>query len=86
MFRKEAEENGSRIGSPTIAWQKGAEFGYAKANEWHFTKDGDYPKEHQLVLLYRENPNGANIALSHWYKSYVNDKVIAWKEVVPPKE
>jgi hypothetical protein len=24
--------------------------------------------------------------LSYWYKSYVNDKVIAWKEIVPPKE
>ena len=25
-------------------WQNGAEFGYSKANEWHFVKDGDYPR------------------------------------------
>ena len=25
------------------AYQKGAEFGYNKANEWHFVKDGDLP-------------------------------------------
>ena len=24
-------------------FQKGAEFGYNKANEWHFVKDGDLP-------------------------------------------
>lgn len=65
---------------------EGIEFGYNKANEWHYVKDGDLPKENQLVLLYRENPNGANVALTYWYKSYVNDKVIAWKEVIPPKE
>lgn len=69
-----------------LGFRSGAEFGYNKANEWHCTKDGEYPEEHQLVLLYRENPNGANVALSYWYKSYVNDKVIAWKEVTPPKE
>ena len=56
------------------------------AEEWHYVKNGDLPKENQLVLLYRENPNGANIALTYWYKSYVNDKVIAWKEIMPPKE
>ena len=57
-----------------------------KANEWHYVKDKDLPKENQLVLLYRENPNGANVALAYWCKSYVNDKVIAWKEIVLPKE
>lgn len=38
MFEKEAEENGFGIGctvNPTTAFQKGAEFGYNKANEWH---------------------------------------------------
>ncbi len=68
------------------AFQDGAEFGYNKANEWHYVKDGNLPKENQLVLLYRENKNGANIALTYWYKSYVKDKVIAWKEIVLPKD
>jgi hypothetical protein len=26
-----------------LAFQKGAEFGYNKANEWHYVKDGDLP-------------------------------------------
>ena len=28
-------------------FQDGAEFGYNKANEWHYVKDGDLPKENQ---------------------------------------
>lgn len=93
MFEKEAVDrilwNFGTAGElivRTRIWEDGAEFGYNKANEWHFVKDGDLPKENQLVLLYRENPNGANVALTYWYKSYVNDKVIAWKEVIPPKD
>ena len=42
MFEKEAEENGFGIGctvNPTIAFQKGAEFGYNKTNEWLYMKD-----------------------------------------------
>ena len=97
MFEKEAEEYATRdvffdgVPEPVINhqrkedWQKGAEFGYNKANKWHFVKD-ELPKENQLVLIYRENSRGANIALDYWYKSYVNDKVIAWKEIVLPKE
>lgn len=27
------------------AFKDGAEFGYNKANEWHYVKDGDLPKE-----------------------------------------
>lgn len=36
MFEKEAEENGFGIGctvNSTVAWQKGATFGYNKAKE-----------------------------------------------------
>jgi len=58
MFEKEAEEyaeeNKKVYGSDEYAYitdynnvkkafQKGAEFGYNKANEWHFVKDGDLP-------------------------------------------
>ena len=57
MFEKEAEEFERRkhyryedndycgdIADGIIqAYQKGAEFGYNKANEWHFVKDGDLP-------------------------------------------
>ena len=32
-------------------WQDGAEFGYNKANEWHYVKDGDLPPKTTLVLI-----------------------------------
>ena len=38
-------------------WQDGAEFGYNKANEWHYVKDGDLPtkelEEKQLLIRVR---------------------------------
>lgn len=33
-------------------WQDGAEFGYNKANEWHYVKDGDLPDTECSVLIY----------------------------------
>ena len=99
MFEKEAEEYRNcntnyyewddfcaDDGEPIEeAYQKGAEFGYNKANEWHYVKDGKYPKENQLVMVYRVNPLGANIAITNWYDSYKDTKVIAWKEIVLPE-
>lgn len=32
-------------------WQEGAEYGYKyKENEWHYIKNGDYPKDNRTVL------------------------------------
>ena len=31
------------VSNVSEAFQKGAEFGYNKANEWHYMKDGDLP-------------------------------------------
>ena len=33
-------------------FKKGAEFGYNKANEWHYVKDGDLPKENEYIMIY----------------------------------
>ena len=33
------------------AFKKGAEFGYNKANEWHYVKDGDLPKDEKDMLM-----------------------------------
>lgn len=60
MFEKEAEEfvdskksfwrqGRTCIDSVRQAYQQGAEFGYNKANEWHFVKDGDLPKDTRYV-------------------------------------
>ena len=82
MFEKEAEEimrqNGCRTHSGNFIQadkvceliQKGAEFGYNKANEWHYVKDGDYPKDNKPVLcILGDNAWG----------------VSAWKEIVLPE-
>lgn len=37
------------------AFKDGAKFGYNKANEWHFVKDGDYPKENQECYFIYSN-------------------------------
>ena len=68
-----------------------AELGYNKANEWHFVKDGDLPK-HEVNVLVLYNVQCIDIAHYnydykewHFIDSIVRD-VIAWKEIVPPKE
>ena len=70
-------------------FKDGAEFGYKKANEWHYVKDGDLPKHENYVLV----SNGKD-----WTKGFYKDKkwnvislvgfirIIAWKEIVLPKE
>jgi hypothetical protein len=56
MFEKEAEiyalsnfgfrgKDSQRVLTAKIDYQYGAEFGYNKANEWHYVKDGDLPSE-----------------------------------------
>ena len=103
MFEKEAEEyyNGQYDawleGEDSFALEEeieqafkdGAEFGYKKANEWHYVKDGDLPKHENYVLV----SNGKD-----WTKGFYKDKkwnvislvgfirIIAWKEIVLPKE
>ena len=70
------------------AFKDGAEFGYNKANEWHFVKDGDLPKDENYVLV----SNGKD-----WTKGFYKDKkwniislvgftkIIVWKEIVLPE-
>lgn len=109
------------IDSVRQAFQKGAEFGYKKgfefgvksnekvnqivANEWHYVKDGDLPKENEYIMIYSKLAD--NIAVGkrrcagkirkrcvyEWYfATYegtycLRDKdIIAWKEIVLPKE
>jgi len=110
MFEKEAKkwvkenthtEPSAIFGEITVypsaekGFQKGAEFGYNKANEWHYMKDGDLPKvgvqvlsEKGTLVIYKGegfnwveySPNADNIKLRKW------EEPIAWKEIVLPKE
>ena len=107
MFEKEAEEIAKDIyihhfdddvDYPDVlkaiaaGVQKGAEFGYNKANEWHFVKEGK-PKDNEYVLIYTDIKN-VYIARLVEDDYFITNKggfvqmsaVIAWKEIVLPKE
>ena len=66
-------------------WQNGAEFGYNKANEWHYVKDGEYPTHSNRVLVFTDEGVGFGIyGLDNkkWYTYDTGFDVIAWKEIV----
>jgi len=117
MFEKEAEEyadkNKTRGGSSSFGditnyhdlregFIAGAEFGYNKANEWHYPSKGEYPKETGLLmsktLLLLTKMKGSDclsLTLGQYnfstqefsYQHIVGlTDVIAWKEIVLPKE
>ena len=69
-------------------FQKGAEFGYNKANEWHYVKDGDLPKEEKKYYVYSEEW-GIEVKKFFFDTGCFecrNNIIIAWKEIVLPKE
>ena len=102
MFEKEARDyqinTFARGDYPKGLYQSfkdGAEFGYNKANEWHYVKDGDLPKigvqvlsEKGTLVIYKGDgfnwveysPNADNIKLRKW------EEPIAWKEIVLPEQ
>ena len=100
MFEKEAEEYVKDwIVEEDVsdlmqeAYKDGAEFGYNKANEWHYVKDGDLPKisgrylilncfgEHYFTTNIAEYLEGAKL-----FSTFSMKDIIAWKEIVLPKE
>ena len=76
-----------------------ADLGYNKANEWHYSSKGEYPKEGENVLCYCKCRTEIKFySTGHtviggdnkirWWSSDRSEKlnVIAWKEITPPKE
>ena len=102
MFEKETEEYATRLCCTDCkaiictekceCWtfaKEGMEFGYNKANEWHFVKDGEYPTHSNRVLVFTDEGVGFGIyGLDNkkWYTYDTGFDVIAWKEITPPKE
>lgn len=97
MFEKEAEDNKPpyafcALDTKCELWkdgfQKGAEYGYNKANEWHFVKDGlpisDKDKYYFVVDKWNE-PMIARFYCGKWSNHLVIDDVIAWQEIVLPE-
>lgn len=81
------------------AYLAGVEFGYNKANEWHYPSKGEYPKEGENVLCYCKCRTEIKFCcVGHtiiggdnkirWWSSDRSEKlnVIAWKDITPPKE
>ena len=102
MFEKEAEDNKPPYAFCTLdtncelwkdGFQKGAEFGYNKANEWH---RADIPTSqiNKVVLGYIKDYNSKMFCLVKWNGEWWYDartynervKLIAWKEIELPKE
>jgi hypothetical protein len=78
------------------AFKDGAEFGYNKANEWHYPSKGEYPIDKTEMLVYfkyadYEYPcKTFGFYNGHFWDTkrgdVSNKEVIAWKEIVLPKE
>lgn len=108
MFEKEAEENSKKAFCIAHThedeliyrngFQQGAEFGYNKANEWHYMKDvkcyEDLPQNKDVYYAYVVNVGeydkptierrlGCFAEFEYDVMAY---HVIAWKEIVLPKE
>lgn len=77
-------------------FQKGAEFGYNKANEWHYVKD-EFPPENVPLNIITLDKNkkrrlwvgeykGGNGEYWSGYFNHFIDVPYAWKEIVLPKE
>ena len=115
MFEKEAKkwvrensriEHSASFGEIAVepsaekGFQKGAEFGYNKANEWHYVSKEGFPNKDDNYLIIRKDGlhlgdyccgGDGDIDCQSWcdYPSeeeIQDDSVIAWKEIVLPKE
>lgn len=96
MFEKEAEEAIMKKYQPSVQgyknliknWKEGAVFGYDKANEWH----RDEVPENENDILCQVAKDDFVVGYYHQSKKryYTTDgqdiDVIAWKEIIPPKQ
>ena len=68
------------------------EFGYNKANEWHYVKKGDLPRQYEHtcfsidVLANNKKWVYYEFSSGKWFCGNKEVNVIAWKEIKPPKE
>ena len=107
MFEKEAQEYAEKTSSLAIkkfnplepkllaiGFQDGADFGYNKANEWKYVKDGLPEELHDVLCFVIHNEHKfvlqGYLRDGRWVLSplgtYLNNEdVIAWKEIVLPE-
>lgn len=97
MFEKQAEEYQTEKrktfneyeqlcwGDVYKDWKNGAEFGYNKANEWHYVKDGDLPKGNGLFIFYWKLGSIDDYMVFKGTINNIHKDVVAWKEIVLPE-
>ena len=113
MFEKKAEDS-FKCKKVLYKWETdkhsyidgfkdGVEFGYNKANEWHFVKDESYTKswkkynKYLVIIRLPVEVGNSDIPLlayfDHYHQKWSVDRkclsaynVIAWKEMILPKE
>ena len=98
MFEKEAENYAKKwiVDEDDIllvfeSFKDGAEFGYNKANEWHYVKDGDLPKDEdwKWCVSYRGYYYVAKYEemFGCWTNQEYSEVMqpYAWKEIVLPE-
>ena len=115
MFEKEAEDKAfekypiprnwneielARNTKYEEGFKDGAEFGYSKANEWHYVKDGLPPKSEEFKICSEDllfiTKNGKRYfgyfnsrnefeAHNQPYGRFRVEEVYAWKEIVFPE-
>ena len=94
MFEKEAEEyfrDNAHNFDEVTACRECMEFGYNKANEWHYVKDGDLPKDEdwKWCVSYRGYCYVAKY--EEMFECWTNQEYsevmqpYAWKEIVLPE-
>lgn len=100
------EHAGSPVDFARWCFKDGADFGYNKANEWHYN---GIPHDNKPYLCKVEQPTKYDVSEYEilffddkdmsWFRwltlwsgeegndiARINRKVLAWKEIVPPKE
>lgn len=75
---------------------EGIEFGYNKANEWHYIKDGDLPNDQRIVEVFTKDKDtfiayidneGEEWYVGQYFRKILSmDYVIAWRDFVYPEE
>ena len=98
---KDYTDNEKRQAAYECGFLDGVDYGYNKANEWHYVKDGDLPKEEgdYLFYLYDKETKYTFYEVLGIARTYADrddlyiesmiwtlEDVIAWKEIVLPKE
>lgn len=59
------------------AFIDGAKFGYNKANKWHYTSNGEYPKEYADLLICYLTEDDKKDCVRGWYEyDFDNDEHI----------